>query len=103
ETTTVPDLLAALDLTGAVVTLDAAFCQKAVVAQIRGRGGDYLVCVKGDQKGLHGAVAGVFERAGDAGFAGCDMAGEVGAGHGRAEERSVTVVQDPEGLPAGWA
>jgi predicted transposase YbfD/YdcC len=103
EITTVPDLLAVLDLTGALVTIDAAFCQKAIVEQIRARGGDYLVCVKGNQKGLHEAIAGVFERAGDAEFAGCDMAGEVGAGHGREEERYVTVVRDPEGLPAGWA
>lgn len=103
EITTVPDLLAVLDLKGAVVTIDAAFCQKAIVEQIRARGGDYVVCVKGNQKGLHNAVAGVFERAGDAEFVGCDMAGEVGTAHGRAEERYVTVVQDPDGLPAGWA
>lgn len=103
EITTVPDLLAALDLSGAVVTLDAAGCQKATVEQIRRQGGDYVVCVKGNQKGLHDAVAGVFERAGEAEFAGCDMAGEVGEGHGREEERYVTVVRDPDGLPDGWA
>src|SRR5262249_51618823 len=102
EITTVPDLLAALDLRGAVVTLDAAGCQKATVEQIRRQGGDYLVCVKGNQTGLRDAVAGVFERAADAEFAGCDMASEVGAGHGREEERYVTVVQDPDGLPEGW-
>jgi predicted transposase YbfD/YdcC len=102
EITTVPDLLAALDLAGAVVTLDAAGCQKATVTQIRAQGGDYVVCVKGNQRGLRDAVADVFERAGDAEFAGCDMAGEVGVGHGREEERYVTVAQDPEGLPPGW-
>ena len=102
EITTVPDLLAALDLTGAVVTLDAAGCQKATVAQIRAQGGEYVVCVKGNQKGLRDAVAGVFERAGEAEFAGCDMVSEVGAAHGREEERYVTVVQDPDGLPGGW-
>ncbi len=102
EITTVPDLLEALDLSGAVVTLDAAGCQKAIVEQIRARGGDYVVCVRGNQKGLHDAVAGVFERAGEVGFAGCDMAGEVGAGHGRQEERYVTVARDPDGLPEGW-
>lgn len=32
-----------------------------------------------------------------------DMAAEVGGGHGRAEERYVTVVEHPEGLPDGWA
>jgi len=103
EITTVPDLLAALDLAGVVVTLDAAGCQRATVEQIRERGGDYVVCVKGNQKGLHDAVADVFERAGEAEFAGCDMASEVGEAHGQAEERYVAVVQDPEGLPKGWA
>jgi predicted transposase YbfD/YdcC len=102
EITTVPDLLGALDLAGAVVTLDAAGCQKATVEQIRRQGGDYLVCVKGNQRGLHDAVAGAFDRAAEADFAGCDMASEVGEGHGREEERYVTVVHDPEGLPEGW-
>ncbi|VTS00752.1 transposase : Transposase, IS4 family OS=Moorea producens 3L GN=LYNGBM3L_68850 PE=4 SV=1: DDE_Tnp_1_assoc: DDE_Tnp_1 [Gemmata massiliana] len=102
EITTVPDLLAALNLNGAVVTLDAAGCQKATVEQIRQQGGDYVVRVKGNQKGLHDAVADVFDRAGGAELAGCDMAGEAGVGHGREEERYVTVVQDPEGLPGGW-
>lgn len=102
EITTVPDLLAALDLTGAVVTLDAAGCQKAIAAQIRRQGGDYVVCVKGNQAGLRDAVAGAFERAGDTEFAGCDMAAEVGEAHGRAEARYVTVIRDPDGLPDGW-
>lgn len=103
EITTVPDLLAALDLHGAVVTLDAAGCQKATVGRIRRQGGDYIVCVRGNQKGLHDAVADVFERAGEAEFAGCGMASEVGEGHGREEERYVTVVRDPDGLPEGRA
>jgi predicted transposase YbfD/YdcC len=102
EITTIPELLELLDLAGAVVTLDAAGCQKAVVEKIREQGGDYVVCVKGNQQSLHDAVAGVFERAGEADFAGCGMAPEVGEGHGRAEERYVTVVRNPEGLPAGW-
>jgi predicted transposase YbfD/YdcC len=102
EITTVPDLLAALDLTGTVVTIDAGFCQKVIVEQIRRQGGDYVACVKGNQKGLRDAIADVFERAGEAQFADCDMAREVGAAHGRTEERYVSVVEDPEGLPKGW-
>jgi predicted transposase YbfD/YdcC len=102
EITTIPDLLAALDLTGAVVTLDAAGCQKEIVEQIREQGGDYVVCVKGNQRSLRDAVADVFERAGEAEFVGCSMAGEVGVGHGRVEERYVTVLKNPDGLPAGW-
>jgi predicted transposase YbfD/YdcC len=102
EITTIPELLAALDLTGAVVTIDAAGCQKSIVGQIRRQGGDYVVCVKGNQQSLRNAVADVFERACEAEFAGCSMAGEVGAGHGRVEERYVTVARNPGGLPEGW-
>jgi predicted transposase YbfD/YdcC len=103
EITTIPDLLAALDLKGAVVTIDAAGCQKATVQQIRDQGGEYLVTVKGNQAGLRDAVAAVFARAGEAGFTGCDMSASVEDGHGRHEERYVSVVTGPDGLPAGWA
>jgi predicted transposase YbfD/YdcC len=58
--------------------------------------------VKGNQRSLRSAVADVFERAGEADFVGCSPAPEVGAGHGRVEERYVTVVRNPDGLPEGW-
>jgi predicted transposase YbfD/YdcC len=103
EITTIPDLLAALDLKGAVVTIDAAGCQKATVARIRERGGEYAIAVKGNQAGLRDAIANVFARAGEAGFTGCDMSASVEDGHGRREERYVSVVTDPDGLPDGWA
>jgi predicted transposase YbfD/YdcC len=102
EIAALPELLKVLDLKGALVTLDAAFCQKAVVAQIREQGGDYLVTVKGNQPTLHRAVVAAFEKAGDAEWAGCDMASSVEDGHGRHEERYVTVIRDPEGLPEEW-
>lgn len=57
---------------------------------------------KGNQRNLRQAVAEVFDRAGDAQFAGCSMAEEVGEGHGRSEERYVTVVRKPKGMPEGW-
>ena len=42
EITTTPELVGALDLAGAVVTIDAAGCQKATVEQIRlGAGGTW--------------------------------------------------------------
>jgi predicted transposase YbfD/YdcC len=103
EIAAVPTLLKVLDLTGALVTLDAAFCQKAIVKQIREPGGDYLVTVKGNQQTLHRACVAAFARAGDAEFAGCEMASSVEDGHGRHEERYVTVIRDPEGLPKEWA
>lgn len=103
EITTIPALLRALDLNGAVVTTDAAGCQKAIVGQIREQGGDYVVCVKGNQQALHRACVAALERAGETEFAGCDMSASVEDGHGRHEERYVTVIPNPEGLPGGWA
>jgi predicted transposase YbfD/YdcC len=96
-------LLKVLDLNGALVTIDAAGCQKATLEQVREQGGDYLVTVKGNQPALRRAVHAAFDRACEAGFAGCDMAASVEDGHGRHEERYVTVIRDPEGMPGGWA
>jgi predicted transposase YbfD/YdcC len=103
EIAAIPELLRVLDLTGALVTIDAAGCQKEIAAQIRERGGDYLLAVKGNQPTLQRAVHAAFDRAGEAEFAGCDVSASVEDGHGRHEERYVTVIRDPEGLPAEWA
>jgi predicted transposase YbfD/YdcC len=103
EIIAVPELLKVLDLKGARVTIDAAGCQKATVRQVREQGGDYLVTVKGNQPALQRAVHAAFDRACEAEFAGCDMASSVEDGHGRHEERHVTVIRDPEGLPVEWA
>lgn len=103
EIAAVPELLRVLDLEGALVTLDAAGCQKATLRQVREQGGDYLVAVKGNQPALHAAVVAALGRAAEAEFAGCDMTASVEDGHGRHEERYVTVIPDPDGLPDGWA
>ena len=103
EITTIAELVGALDLAGAVVTIDAAGWRKAAVGQVRARGGEYVVCVKGNPKGVRDAAAGVFDRAAAADFAGCDMHESAGDAHGRAEERYVTVIPNPAGLPDGWA
>lgn len=52
----VPDLLALLDLRGALVSLDALSCQPTVAAQIRAQGGDYLLGLKANQPSLLAAV-----------------------------------------------
>lgn len=104
EIAAAPELLRVLDLKGALVTLDAAGCQKAVAAQIRLQGGDYLLAVKGNQPALSEAVRGVFGRACEADFEGFRHCGHeaVEDGHGRHEERYVSVVYDPDGLPPAW-
>lgn len=104
EIAAIPELLRVLSLKGALVTIDAAGCQKEIARQVRGGGGDYLLAVKGNQPSLHEAVQAVFDRACEADFAGFEHDGheQVEDGHGRHEERYVTVIHDPDGLPPEW-
>jgi predicted transposase YbfD/YdcC len=52
----VPDLLALLDVRGALVSLDALSCQPTVAQQIIEQGGDYLLGLKANQPTLLAAV-----------------------------------------------
>lgn len=52
ELSAIPRLLYALKLRGALVSLEALGCQRDLPGQIRGRGADYLLAVKGNQPGL---------------------------------------------------
>jgi predicted transposase YbfD/YdcC len=104
EIATIPELLRTLDLAGAIVTIDAAGCQLENARIIRKREGHYLLAVKDNQPTLRAAVEAVFDRACDADFAGVRSDGheQVEDGHGRHEERYVTVISDPTGLPPDW-
>jgi predicted transposase YbfD/YdcC len=105
EIAAIPDLLQALDLAGAIVTIDAAGCQRENAGLIVAGGGHYLLCVKGNQPGLLTAVQGAFDEADAAGYEGLtfDHYSKGEEGHGRVEFRSVAVIHDPEGLPDDWA
>lgn len=104
EIAAIPELLRVLELKGAIVTSDAAGTQTENARLIRQGGGHYLLPVKGNQPSLEAAVAGVFKQACAAEFAGVrhDTHEAVEDGHGRHEERYVTVIYQPEGLPAEW-
>jgi predicted transposase YbfD/YdcC len=104
EVAAIPELLRTLDLAGALVTIDAAGCQVENARIIREREGHYLFAVKDNQPTLRAAVEAVIDRACEADFTGvrCDGHEAVEDGHGRHEERYVTVVYGPTGLPAEW-
>ena len=100
----IPDLLRTLDLSGAIVTIDAAGCQVADAEIIREQDGHYLLAARGNQPTLHDAVRAVLERACAAGFADVrfDTHESAEGRHGRRDERYTTVTYDPVGLPTDW-
>lgn len=104
EKTAIPPLLRMLHLKGALVTMDANGCQKSIAATIREQKGDYLLAVKDNQPKLREAVEGCFEQAIATDFAGLDVSQHASSerGHGRDEERYVTVIRHPPGLPQNW-
>jgi predicted transposase YbfD/YdcC len=104
EIAAIPELLRVLDLAGAIVTIDAAGCQVENARIIRKQDGHYLLTVKDNQPTLRAAVEAAFDQACEADFVGARTDGheEVDDGHGRHEERYVTVVYEPTGLPVDW-
>jgi predicted transposase YbfD/YdcC len=56
ELAALPDLLDGLDLRGCLVSLDALACQPAIAERIVGRGGDYLLALKGNRRKAHAEV-----------------------------------------------
>jgi predicted transposase YbfD/YdcC len=104
EVAVIPELLRVLDLGGAIVTIDAAGTQTENARLIRAGGGHYLLPAKGNQPALEAAAHAVFERACAADFAGIrhDQHATTEYGHGRHEERHVTVIYEPAGIPADW-
>jgi len=72
EITAIPALLELLDLQGALVTIDAMGCQKAIARKIVDQGGDYALVVKDNQEHLAEDIQRLFERAFDCNFAGWD-------------------------------
>lgn len=56
ELAVVPELLDGLDLRGCLVSLDALACQPDIAGHIIGRGGDYLLTLKGNRRQAHAEV-----------------------------------------------
>ena len=102
EITAIPELLKLLELTGAVVTIDALGCQTAIAAQIEQAGGDYVLAVKENQPTLYADVQALFVQGLEDDFAGLEHRAQVtrARGHGRVEERNYHVVAVPEAFRA---
>lgn len=106
EITAIPKLLELLDLHGALVTIDAIGCQKALAAKIVGGGGDYVLAVKGKQPRLLEDIQATLSQALDDELPKHQVATitTTDQGHGRQERRTYTVVTNLEGIRerAAW-
>jgi len=99
EITAIPVLLERLaedgGLAGAIVTIDAIACNGTIARAVRDAGADYLLAVKANQPTLRGDIESFFA---DAPEASLDRCGDVDKGHGRIEQRAVTVAHETDWL-----
>jgi predicted transposase YbfD/YdcC len=101
EITAIPELLKLIELSGAIVTIDAMGCQVEIAEAIVAGGGDYILAVKGNQPTLHEGIAEHFLEHMDDDFARVEISRHetTGTGHGREEHRTYYVLDIPAGLP----
>ena len=106
EITAIPELLDLLELHGAIVTIDAMDCQKAIASKIIEREGHYALTVKDNQPTLLAEIKEKVHQALESDFTGIqyDQHMTEERGHGRTEKRHFTILIDPVGIPqqAEW-
>lgn len=91
EITAIPRLLERLELTGALVTIDAIGCQREIAKAIRTKGADYLLALKDNWPTLAEEVRLFFDREPESAF---DAFESVDGEHGRIETRRARVCHD---------
>jgi predicted transposase YbfD/YdcC len=107
EITAIPELLSRIELHGAVVTIDAAGCQRKIAEKIIDGGGDYVLAVKGNQGKLHRYVQEYLDGLMLSDFKGVAVSAldEEETHHGRKEHRYYYQVTAPKAMPGReqWA
>jgi len=100
EITAIPTLLAMLELTGCIVTVDAIGTQTEIAQQIVNQGGDYLLTVKENQPQLHEDIQLFFQLAKQNEFAKVTHTYHktVNGGHGRIEVRHCWAISGQDSL-----
>jgi predicted transposase YbfD/YdcC len=97
EITAIPELLKVLELSGAIVTIDAMGCQKEIARTIRDEGADYLLALKANHEHLYEQVKAFWEEAYRRGFKGYEVMSyhrQWNEGHGRFEARRCWATSD---------
>ena len=101
EITASPKLLELIEISGALVTIDAMGCQTEIARQIVDQKADYCLAVKGNQPTLHQGLMDFFEEHLEDDFARAKVRRYETSehGHGREEERSYFICPVPDDLP----
>jgi predicted transposase YbfD/YdcC len=94
EITAIPELLELLDISGALVSIDAMGCPKDIAEQIVGAKGDYLLAVKENQPRLFEDLQRLADAALETNYAGLSTHLKEETGHGRQEMRFGFVIED---------
>jgi predicted transposase YbfD/YdcC len=95
EIAAIPALLERLELSGALVTIDAMGCQREIAKAIRARGADYLLALKDNWPALAAEVVDFFAKPGAVALERCQS---VDGDHGRIETRRAVVCHDVDWL-----
>jgi len=110
EITAIPALLALLDVSGCIVTIDAMGCQKDIAQAIVDGQGDYVLALKENHPLLYREVSSLFQATSPLAQQAYapDHARTVEKDHGRLEIRDCWTLSDPQGFPflpdaAAWA
>src|SRR5579871_2483579 len=100
ELSAIPKLLALLELHGALVTIDAMGCPKAIAKLLVDQGGAHVLTVKENQEHFSEDIQATLAKAldGQLPAAVVDQHLPMEAGHGRKEERTYVVIHDVEGI-----
>lgn len=101
EITAIPELLKLIEISGAIVTIDAMGCQSDIARAIVAGGGDSILALKGNQPTLHEGVVEHFLDHMNDDFARVEVSRHETKerGLGRQEHRTYDVLDVPEGLP----
>ena len=96
--TAIPELIAALDGSECIVTIDAIGCQKEIAATSTDQGADEVLALKQNQPQRYDDVVAMFDYAKRSAFSALDhhCAETVEKGHGRIEQRRCGAVSDPD-------
>jgi predicted transposase YbfD/YdcC len=96
EIVAIPKLLDLLAIEGAIVTIDAMGCQRAIATTILGKKADYVLALNGNQGSLREDVEVFVAEQKANGFRDTTISRDetVDGDHGRIETRRTTVIQD---------